>query len=162
VGGGNYDPNRSITRAEFAAIIVRALGLAPGSGTNSFTDVASSAWYGGYIETASSYGIIKGYDTGKFGPQDTISREQAMAMLARSMKITGLETALTSDDVNQLTAAYTDGASISAYAKEALAACLKSGIVAGRSNSTIAPKSSVTRAEVAAMMERLLQKSDLI
>lgn len=162
VGGGNYDPNRSITRAEFAAIIVRALGLAPGSGTNSFSDVASSAWYSGYIETASSYGIIKGYDNGKFGPQDTISREQAMAMLARAMKITGLETALTTEDVNQLTAAYTDGASISAYAKQASAACLKSGIVAGRSNSTIAPKSNVTRAEVAAMMERLLQKSDLI
>lgn len=162
VGGGNYDPNRSITRAEFAAIIVRALGLAPGNGTNNFSDVATSAWYGGYIETASSYGIIKGYDNGKFGPQDTISREQAMAMLARAMKITGLETALTADDVNQLTAAYTDGSSISAYAKEASAACLKTGIVAGRSNSTIAPKSSVTRAEVAAMMERLLQKSDLI
>lgn len=162
VGGGNYDPNRSITRAEFAAIIVRALGLAPGSGTNSFSDVASSAWYGGYIETASSYGIIKGYDTGKFGPQDTISREQAIAMLARAMKITGLETALAADEVKELTAAYTDGSSISAYAKEASAACLKSGIVAGRSNSTIAPKSSVTRAEVAAMMERLLQKSDLI
>lgn len=162
VGGGNYDPNRSITRAEFAAIIVRALGLAPGNGTNNFSDVATSAWYGGYIETASSYGIIKGYDNGKFGPQDTISREQAMAMLARAMKITGLETALTTDDVNQLTAAYIDGPSISAYAKEASAACLKSGIVAGRSSSTIAPKSSVTRAEVAAMMERLLQKSDLI
>lgn len=162
VGGSNYDPNRSITRAEFAAIIVRALGLAPGSGTTSFSDVASSAWYAGYIETASSYGIIKGYDNGGFGPQDTISREQAMAMLARAMKITGLETALTAKDVNQLTAAYADGSSISSYAKEASAACLKSGIVAGRSNSTIAPKSSVTRAEVAAMMERLLQKSDLI
>lgn len=162
VGGGNYDPNRSITRAEFAAIIVRALGLAPGSGTNSFSDVASSAWYGGSIETASSYGIIKGYDNGKFGPQDTISREQAMTMLARAMKITGLETTLTADEIKEMTAAYTDGSSISAYAKEASAACLKSGIVAGRSNSTIAPKSSVTRAEVAAMMERLLQKSDLI
>lgn len=159
---GNYNPNNDITRAEFAAIVVRALGLAPGVGENSFGDVASSAWYCGYVETATYYGIIKGYGSGNFGPSDTITREQAMTMLARAMKLTGLDVSLTDGDVSALLEAYTDGASASAYAEDSIALCLKSGITSGTSSTTISPKEYITRAEVAVMVQRLLQKSTLI
>ena len=159
---GNYNPNKNITRAEFAAIVVRALGLAPGAGENNFGDVASSAWYCGYVETATSYGIIKGYDNGNFGPSNTITREQAMAMLARAMKITGIDVNLTDSDVSTLLGAYTDGASVSAYAKDSIARCLKTGITSGTSKTTISSKAYITRAQVSVMVERLLQKSDLI
>ena len=159
---GNYNPNKNITRAEFAAIVVRALGLAPGVGENNFGDVASSAWYCGYVETATSYGIIKGYDNGNFGPSNTITREQAMAMIARAMKITDLDVNLTDSDVSTLLGAYTDGASVSAYAKDSIARCLKTGITSGTSKTTISSKAYITRAQVSVMVERLLQKSDLI
>ncbi len=162
VGNNNYDPDRSITRAEMASIMVKALGLEPGTGTNCFGDVSSSAWYCGYIETASSYGIIKGYSENTFGPNDTITREQAMAMIARAMKITGLNVSLTDSETSSLLAGYTDCASAADYAKGSIAACLKTGIVSGTSKVTISPKDDVTRAEVAAMVERLLQKSGLI
>ncbi|MBN7773539.1 S-layer homology domain-containing protein [Clostridium aminobutyricum] len=162
VGNNNYAPGRNMTRAEFSAVIVRALGLAPASGASNFSDIKTSDWYNGYIETAVSYGIIKGYDNGKFGPNDTITREQAMTMLARAMKVTGLNADLTDKNVSELIGAYTDGTAVSAYAKESVAACLETGITAGRSNQIIAPKDSITRAEVAIMAERLLKKSDLI
>ena len=157
VGNNNYDPDRSITRAEFAAIMVGALGLEPGAGANGFKDVAPADWFCGYVETAASRGIIKGYDSGTFGPNDTITREQAMTMLERTIKITGLSVSLTGSDISGLLGGYTDGASVSDYAKESAAAFLKAGIVSGTSASTIAPKDCVTRAEVAVMAEGLLR-----
>jgi hypothetical protein len=158
----NYDPNRDITRAEFAAIVVRALGLAPGTGEKSFGDVAASDWYCGYIKTASSYGIITGYNQTTFGPNDKITREQAMAMIARAMKITGLDATLTDSTISTLMAGYTDTSDASDYAKTSIVACLKTGVVTGRSSSTVAPKENITRAEVAAIVQRLLQQSNLI
>ena len=83
VGDNNYEPNRNITRAEFATIIVRALGLAPGTGSSGFDDVSTAGWYCGYINTAVDYGIVTGYGDGTFGPNEPITREQAMTMIAR-------------------------------------------------------------------------------
>lgn len=162
VGNGNYEPDRNMTRAEFAAVMVRALGLEPGNGASSFGDVASNEWYCGYVKTAAAYGIIKGYSDAAFGPDDTITREQAMTMIARAMKITELKAGLTDGEGNKLMAAYSDSATVSTYANTSIAECIKTGVVSGRQNHTLAPKAYVTRAEVAAMVERLLQKSNLI
>ena len=162
VGDNNYEPERDITRAEFAAIIVRALGLEPGTGETTFSDVKSTDWYCGYVETAASYGIISGYTNGTFGSNDKITREQAMAMIARAMTITGLNSNLTDGEMSTLLASYSDTKDASSYAMNAIAACLKTGVVSGRTSSTVAPKETITRAEVAAIVERLLQKSNLI
>ena len=78
------------------------------------------------------------------------------------MKLTGLSVSLTDSEVSTLLASYTDGASVSSYAKESAVACIKAGIVTGSSSTTISPKACVTRAEVAVMVQRLLQKSGLI
>jgi hypothetical protein len=162
VGNGNYEPDRNMTRAEFAAVMVRALGLAPEKGGSSFGDVVSSQWYCGYIKTAAAYGIVKGYSDSAFGPSDTITREQAMTMIARAMEITGLNAELANDEGGKLLEVYSDRAAVSAYATDSIAKCVKTGVVSGRENNTLAPKAYVTRAEVAVMAERLLQKSDLI
>ncbi len=162
VENNNYAPDRNMTRAEFATIVVRALGLAPGTGESGFDDVTSTAWYCGYVKTASEYGIINGYDSDTFGPNDTITREQTMAILERAMKLTGLNAGLTDGEISLLLSGYADNASVSAYALESAAACVKTGIVTGTSETTLSPKEYVTRAEVAVMVERLLQKSGLI
>ncbi|NCB50252.1 MAG: hypothetical protein EOM54_00015 [Clostridia bacterium] len=161
-GNGIYEPERSITRAEFAAIIVRALGLAQGTAESSFGDVTVTDWFNGYVDTATSYNLITGYDSASFAPNDTITREQAMTILARAMKLTGLSVSLTDSEVSALLAGYTDGASVSSYAKMGVAACIKTGVVTGTTASTLSPKDSVTRAEVAVMVQRLLEKSGLI
>ena len=145
-----------------STVIVRALGLEPGKGTGNFGDIPSDAWYGGYVQTAADYGIIKGYSAAKFGPGDQITREQAMTMIARAMMLTGLNAGLTDGESNNLLAAYRDGAPVSAYAGTSIAQCIKTGVVSGKENHSLAPKDNITRAEVAVMVERLLQKSNLI
>ena len=162
VGNGSYEPGRSITRAEFATIVVRAMGLAKGTASSSFSDVSPDDWFNGYVDTATAYGLIAGYSKVAYGPNDTITREQAMAILARAMKITGLNVSLTDSEINALLAKYKDGADVSGYAREAVAACIKSGVIAGSSADLLSPKAYVSRAEVAVMVQRLLQKSGLI
>lgn len=162
VGDGNFEPDRDMTRAEFAAVMIRALGLEPGSGTGGFSDIPSAKWYSGSVQTAAAYGIIKGYSDAAFGPDDKITREQAMTMIARAMKLTGLSAGLTAGESNDLLGAYKDRSSLSSFAGDSAAECIKTGVVSGRGSSQLAPKAYVTRAEVAAMIERLLQKSNLI
>ena len=162
MGNGTYEPDRSITRAEFAAIAVRALGLKKGSTESAFVDVAISDWFNGYIVKATEYGLITGYDSKSYGPNDTITREQAMTLIARAMKLTGLSVSLTDSEVSTLFASYKDSSAVSDYAKASVATCIKAGLVTGTSTTTISPKAYVTRAEVAVMVQRLLQKSKLI
>jgi hypothetical protein len=85
-----------------------------------------------------------------------------MTMIARAMKITGLEISLNDSEISELLEEYSDGTSVSDYATDGVAAGLKTGIVSGTSDSTLAPKDDVTRAEAAVMVQRLLQKSELI
>ena len=159
---GNFNPDNSITRAEFAAIMVRALGLAPGAGTNRFSDVVSSSWCCGYVKTATAYGIITGYDDGTFRPNDLITREQAMTMLARAMNITKLSPSLSDSQVTALLVSYSDSTDVSNWAKTSIAACLETGVITGRTSTTLSPKENITRAEVAVVVQQLLQKSGLI
>ncbi len=163
-GAGNdmFAPDRNITRAEFAAIIIRGLGLMrPGTGKASFNDVSKSDWYYDAVSIACEYGIISGYGNGKFGPNDKLTREQAMSMVSRAMKITGLESGITDGEMSTIFEKFSDAATASNYAKESIALCIKNGIISGI-NSTIAPKNYITRAEVAVIVQRLLQKSNLI
>lgn len=159
---GDYNPGSDMTRAGFAATIVMALGLTPATGESGFNDVFPSDWYCGYIETAAAYGIVNGYGGGIFGPNDLITREQAMTMLARAMTITGLEADLTDGDAGVVLLNFDDGSDVSLYAQTGAAACIETGIVTGRTHGTIAPKNPATSAEAAVMLQRLLKKSDLI
>ncbi len=85
-----------------------------------------------------------------------------MTIIARAMKVTELKTELDSAGIQQQLAAFKDFDEAADYAKEHIAACVKAGIVSGKGSGTIAPKAAITRAEVAAIVRRLLQKSALI
>ena len=162
VGNSKYEPNRQITRAEFSTILVRALGLREGTANSKFPDVMNNQWYSGYVQTAVEYGLITGYQNGNFGPNDAITREQAMTMIARAMKLTKLNTAFASEEVLTILGQYADGVDVSDYAKLAITACVKHDIVSGRTLNTLAPKEFLTRAEVAVIVQRLLKSSNLI
>jgi len=83
-------------------------------------------------------------------------------MIARAMNITGLKVEFASGEVEKLLAGLGDADKSAAYAKNSIASCIKAGIVSGRSGNLIAPKDNITRAEVAVIVKRLLQKSNLI
>ncbi|MDR6550927.1 S-layer homology domain-containing protein [Paenibacillus qinlingensis] len=160
---GRFEPDRDMTRAEFAAMIVKGLGLLrPGTGKELFKDVTKGSWYYDAVATAYEYGIIDGYGSGTFGPADQITREQAMTMAARAMKLTGLKAELQASEAEALLAGFEDAGSTADYAKSSIASCIKSGIITGRDSHLLAPKSNITRAEVAVIVRRLLQQSRLI
>ncbi|MGC5773472.1 S-layer homology domain-containing protein [Paenibacillus pabuli] len=156
-----FEPNRGVTRAEFAAILVRGLGLKPGEQVNSFKDVNGSEWYADPVNMASSYGLIDGYEDGTFRPQTQISRQEAMVLIKRATKLTGMETTVSGQDVREWSD-YADAKQVASWAQEAVSTSIYTGLVSGRGKDTIAPKQSITRAETAVIIRRLLQQSGLI
>ena len=84
VGNNLYEPNRSITRAEFTAIAMRFADLATG-GENVFSDVAEDAWYYDYVVGSIQYGWITGYPDGTFRPENTITRAEVTTIVNRML-----------------------------------------------------------------------------
>lgn len=162
VGNGIFNPDRAVTRAEFAAIVVRGLGLRPENGETPFSDVKTEDWYNGAIRTAHAYELINGFKDGTFHPNETITREQAMVILAKAMTITGLKDSLNAESLDATLQMFQDETTVSSWARISAVDSVKYGLVQGRSQSLLAPKGKITRAEIATIMQRLLQKSNLI
>lgn len=162
-GSGSFKPSSDMTRAEFAAILVKALGLATvKQERSSFSDVPTNAWYYDAVHTANYYGLIGGYGNGRFGPQDKTTREQAMVIIAKAMKLAGLDSAPTNAEMSSLLSGFKDSAQASAWAKEGIAWTVKSGIITGQKADLLAPKANMTRAEIAVVIRRLLQHAGFI
>jgi hypothetical protein len=162
VGNGMFNPDHDITRAEFAAIIVRGLGLELESGPVPFSDVKASAWYNDVVKTAHANNLINGYEDGTFHPNDKITREQAMVIISKAMEITKLSNQLSNPSTEATLYPYQDVTEISAWALHGIADTVQAGIVSGRSSTELAPKDNMTRVEVAVIIERLLRKSNLV
>lgn len=159
---GLFYPDRSITRAEFVSIMVNALGLPAKDIDTDYSDLELSRWFTPYAETAISYGLAGGISQTRFGATDNVNRQQAMNMIARAMQFTGIYPKMSNSEVDVILSKYTDSDQISEYARISVAACLKSGAVKGKTATTIDPRASINRAEVASIIRRLLQKSNLI
>ncbi|MCQ6562252.1 cadherin-like beta sandwich domain-containing protein [Paenibacillus mendelii] len=161
-GEGFFSPDKPITRAEFAAIVVRGLGLKPENDATGFVDVKASDWYSDAVRTAKRYQLITGFEDGSFRPMEMITREQAMTIISKAMTLTGLKDQLPVQDAIVTLKPFVDGGQVALWAQSDVAACILAGIITGRSDATIAAKASVTRAEVTIMLQQLLKKSDLI
>ena len=148
-----FAPDAGLTRAQFCAIVVRALGLAEEK-TAAFTDVRQTDWFCGFVGAASKAGIVNGVGNGKFDPQGAITREQAATMLARASKSFGLSGQV--KDEQSALSGYPDAASASAYAKNALAFCAEAGILEA-DRTQLQPGQAICRCEVAQMVWNLLQ-----
>lgn len=157
---GVFDPDAGMTRAEFAAITVKALGLDI-NGTKKFNDVNESDWYCGYIRTAYEHGIINGISDTEFNPSGKITREEAIAMLARASVLCGLEEVTDSDEVRNTLAVFFDYTTISDWAGASCAMCVKYGIISDE-DEEILPKKQAVRAEIALMIYNMLNSAKLI
>ena len=151
MGNGTFAPNKTMTRAEFCTITVKALGLEP-KANNSFTDVASTAWYAGFVGTASDKGIVNGVGNNKFEPEGTITRQEAATMVARAAKVLKLDTSV--DDVNEVLALFSDGANVESWAKDAMAYCAVENI--SNWSGSLQPNKAILRCEIAQMIYNLL------
>ena len=155
-----FAPNKTMTRAEFAAIVTRALGL-PAKDTKAFTDVPSSKWYAGYIGAANSSGIVNGVGGGKFNPDGTITRQEAAAMVARAAKLCGLDTSMDTGATKDVLAQFGDYRSVASWAKESLAFCYYTNIL-DQSALKIEPTKAILRCEIAQMLYNMLLTAGLI
>lgn len=159
---GLYEPDRAVTRAEFAAMLTRGLGLAPVGGDSPFTDMTPEGWKHEAAATAYEYGLVSGYEDGSFRPGERITREQAMVMIAGAMNIAELRSSLMLEADAPDLQAYTDASEASDWAIPAILDNLQAGIIRGRGEQVLAPKEHITRAEAAVIIRRLLQQADLI
>ncbi|BBH22513.1 hypothetical protein Back11_38580 [Paenibacillus baekrokdamisoli] len=160
---GKFEPNRSITRAEFVAILVQALGLKRGANAeHRFSDVKQTDWYAEYVAVAAEFKLVNGYTTGEFKPMNAITREEAMAIIANAMKLVGLAKEVQPGTMKATLSAYTDSSQASKWAQNSIAQLIQSGIVRGRTADKIEPKAKITRAEVATIVLKLLRASSLI
>ena len=148
---GSYSPSDNITRAEFAALLVRAFRInddAAASGTQ-FSDVKSDDWYASIVQKAVKAGLVTGYEDGTFRPDDNISRQDMAVMLARALK--EYKGVSVPTDVNQYLK-FGDQVSISEYARESIAVASKYGVVKGNRDNVFLPRNNLTRAEAAVVI----------
>ncbi|MFD2670931.1 S-layer homology domain-containing protein [Marinicrinis sediminis] len=158
-----YRPDQSVTRAEFTAMLVRALGMRlEREADSSFTDVTADRWYQDGIETAYQKGLVQGFEDETFRPGEPVTREQAMVMLNGAMKLTDLQIEVAAADAERMLAVFEDGKAVSDWAWQSVSNSLQAGVIAGRSKHELAPKAMVTRAEAAVMIRQLLSKANLI
>lgn len=159
-GKNNFEPNATMTRAEFATIVVKALSL-PMKKADSFSDVKENDWYYDFVNTAYAYGIVSGVSENEFKPNATITREEASVMVARASRLCGNDTDMEELAVRDVLAGFTDYVKASAWSRSSLAFCFENGILSDE-EIEIKPKEEVTRAEIAQMLYNMLSLSMLI
>lgn len=157
IGGypdGTFRPEGLVNRAEFAAILVKALKL-PTQGTTgpaSFVDVAASNWAFPAVEAVRANNLVSGYPGGYFYPAQSIKRAEAMAILANAARLPKPDEART----NQILAPYSDADQLPTWARSAAAAALEAGIFVNHpSPNMLRPNAPASRAEVAVLTDRL-------
>ncbi|MEK3968811.1 S-layer homology domain-containing protein [Paenibacillus sp. FSL H7-0323] len=155
-----FAPQKSVSRAEFAAMLIRSLGLVAANTTKTFSDVSDLSWYAADARAAAALGLVQGYEDGTFRPNAPITREQMAVMAARAMKLLNLKAegsrAIVATDV------FTDASTISSWAKEAVSDLAAKGIMKGQPSGSFVPSSDTSRAEAAVILVRLLRAAELL
>ena len=152
-GIDRFSPNAPLTRAMIVTILYRMAGSPSVSGSSDFTDVAASKWFAKAVAWAAANGIVNGYGSGLFGPNDPVTREQLAAILYRYAVYGGM-TAVT---LEENLGSFADTAQLSAYAIQAMNWAVGQGLING-SGSNLVPKAQATRAQVAAIIHRYLER----
>lgn len=143
-----------VTRAEFAGLLVRAVGYIEDEYAASFTDVLPGQLHAGVVGAAFKAGLINGYEDGTFRPGDPVTREEMVVMAARAVKALGFTAEVS--DVDAALAKFNDRRLISEWAKEAVAAATEAGMINGSELGDFSPFDHATRAEATLMVTRTL------
>lgn len=145
-----FNPQGDVTRAQFAAMLARALGLKAGM-QSTFVDVDSKAWYAEAIAAVSGAGIVRGRGTDSFCPNESITREEMAVMIVRAYEY------LHGSFVNEADAgSFLDYSRIHEWAQDAASIAEQVGLIKGRGNKQFAPQETMTRAEGAQVISNLL------
>ena len=152
-----FSPHGTAMRGMMATILWRMEGSPVPKGKNSFTDVEAGKWYAAAITWTAENGIFAGYGKDKFGPDDPITREQLAAIFYRYADYKGYDLTV-KGDLDK----FKDADKITDYAKTAMQWAVGSGLVKGKSGNLLDPQGTATRAEIAAMLHRFIEKYELV
>ena len=147
--GTTFSPGRTSNRGQIAAILHR-LEDSPRAGTPPFTDVAADSYCADAVAWAEKNNIVRGFEDGTFRPEGRITRQQLAAILFRYLEHRGADTAGRAD-----LSRFSDTAAVADYAREAMAWAVSAGLLQGRSDGTLDPAGSATRAQTAVILQRL-------
>jgi alpha-tubulin suppressor-like RCC1 family protein len=151
--GGMFNPSGVVTRAQFMAMLVRAMNTTKESQA-SFRDISEGGWFYPELRKAVSDGIITGYKDGTVRPNTPVTREQVATMVSRAMVVKGKAGVLTSSEAESAISAYSDRPLVSNWAKLDVGLAVNSGILTGKSSRLLAPLSGASRAEAIVMIAR--------
>ena len=154
VSAAEFLPDAGTTRAQLVTILWRMEGSPEAAGSQRFTDVPGSAWYAGAVRWAADSGVIKGYDDGRFGSDDALTREQMVTILYRYAQYKRYDVSI-SGDTNILS--FTDAPAVSGYAVSAMQWGCGAGLVNGIAQNggmILAPADTTTRAQIATLVMR--------
>ena len=152
-----FSPHGTAMRGMMATILWRMEGSPVPKGKNSFTDVEAGKWYADAITWTTENGIFAGYGKDKFCPDDPITREQLAAIFYRYADYKGYDLTV-KGDLDK----FKDADKITDYAKTAMQWAVGSGLVKGKSGNLLDPQGTKTRAEIAAMLHRFIEKYELV
>lgn len=147
----SFAPEKEITRAEFAAMLVRQLNL-KATKTVQLDDVSQNSWYADAIAAAYSNGLVNGISQTQFGPDKKITREEMSVMIVKAYNLT------TGKNSGSGSASFKDSKDISTWAQDYVGTAVKEGLLKGRSTDTFAPKKQATRAEASQVMYNFIHK----
>ncbi|MGK9253310.1 S-layer homology domain-containing protein [Paenibacillus humicus] len=157
---GAFEPNRAVTRAEFAVLLHRALKLpeasASAAGKAPFKDVPADSWYSQAVAAAAEAGLISGTGGGAFEPSRALTRQELAVMAMRALLLLGTFEEPDAAETASLLGAYKDGGKTAPYARISLAGLLQAGILSGLPDRMLAPAQPATRAQAAVLLLRLL------
>ena len=154
---GTFSPESPLTRGMVATILWRLEGRPSTSSTTPFSDVPEERYYTEAIAWAAENNIVTGYGDGKFGPDDTITREQFAAILYRYATLKGCDISVQDDLSN-----FNDTDKISDYALIPVKWAVAADIIRGSTSVTLNPSGETKRSEGAAMLHRFLAASKLV
>ena len=150
ISDDKFAPNDTVTRAMFVTVLYR-LEKEPTATKADFADVPDGAYYENAVGWAVENGIVNGMSESEFAPDSTISREQMSAIIHRYMNFKGVDISQ-GEDADITT--YADFENVSPYAQDAFRYACSIGIISGTSETTLSPKDSATRAQMAAIFQR--------
>lgn len=148
-----FSPNTTLNRAMFVTMLYRVAGEPDVSKTADFSDVPGGTWFSDAVAWASSQGIVDGFDDDLFGPYNGLTREQLATILYRYAKWSGMSTYAPTDALT----GFADADKVSSYALDAMRWVVYTGLMQGSENG-LEPQSGASRAQVAAIIHRFLEK----
>jgi hypothetical protein len=157
-----FEPDKAITRGEFATYIAKGLGLTGDrAAAAKFSDVNKDTVMGAYIGAASAAGIVNGVSASTFKPNDVITRQDMATMMMRAAKAAGVDLTLPKS-VDSYLQDFSDRSKVGSYAKTSVAQAIYLGIINGKTPTTISPTTNASRAEGTVMIQRLLEKAQFL